>query len=149
MINNFDGEYAFLSNFYECQVIFDGIVYQSSEAAFQAQKTLDLSERKRIATLTPGQSKKAGRKVVLRSDWESVKTKVMYEICKAKFMQNPDLKEKLLETGAEHLEEGNTWGDTFWGTMNGFGKNRLGCILMQIREELRNSSNNNFAKEEN
>ena len=146
MINNFDGEYAFLSNFYECQVIFDGIVYQSSEAAFQAQKTLDLSERKRIATLTPGQSKRAGRKLILRSDWEAVKTKVMYEICKAKFMQNPDLKEKLLETGVEHLEEGNTWGDTFWGTVNGFGKNRLGCILMQIREELRS---NNSTKEEN
>ena len=146
MINYFDGEYAFLSNFYECQVIFDGITYQSSEAAFQAQKTLDLSERKRIATLTPGQSKRAGRKLNLRPDWESAKTKTMYEICKAKFMQNPDLKEKLLETGAEHLEEGNTWGDTFWGTVNGIGKNRLGCILMQVREELRN---NNFTKEEN
>ena len=144
MINNFDGEYAFLSNFYECQVIFDGIVYQSSEAAFQAQKTLDLSERKRIAALTPGQSKRAGRKLILRSDWESVKTEVMYKICKAKFMQNPVLKEKLLETGVEHLEEGNTWGDTFWGTMNGFGKNQLGCILMQIREEIRS---NNSTKE--
>ena len=145
MINHFDGKYAFLSNFYECKVVFDGIVYQSSEAAFQAQKTLDLSERKRIATLTPGQSKRAGRKAILRSDWESIKTKTMYEICKAKFLQNPDLKEKLLETGTECLEEGNTWGDTFWGTVDGIGKNCLGSILMQIREEFRNNS----TKEEN
>lgn len=62
----------------------------------------------------------------------------MYEICKAKFSQNTELKKRLLSTGNEHLEEGNTWGDKIWGTVNGVGENRLGKILMRIREELRN-----------
>lgn len=62
----------------------------------------------------------------------------MYEICKAKFTQNEDLKAKLLATGNDILEEGNTWGDRVWGTVNGVGENRLGKILMRVREELRN-----------
>ena len=62
----------------------------------------------------------------------------MYELCKAKFTQNEDLKEKLLATGNDILEEGNTWGDRVWGTVNGVGENRLGKILMRVREELRN-----------
>lgn len=73
-------------------------------------------------------------------DWEEVKDKVMYEIVLAKFTQNPDLKEKLLATGDEHLEEGNTWGDTTWGTVNGIGENRLGIILMKVRKELQEES---------
>ena len=51
-----------------------------------------------------------------------------------------DLKEKLLATGDEHLEEGNTWGDTTWGTVNGIGENRLGKILMKVRNELQEES---------
>ena len=74
----------------------------------------------------------------LRGDWEEVKDNIMYEICKAKFTQNEDLKEKLLATGNDILEEGNTWGDRVWGTVNGVGENRLGKILMRVREELRN-----------
>ena len=60
----------------------------------------------------------------------------MYEIVLAKFTQNPDLKEELLATGDEHLEEGNTWGDAIWGTVDGVGENRLGKILMRVRDEL-------------
>jgi ribA/ribD-fused uncharacterized protein len=137
MINNFRGKYFFLSNFYECEVTFEGITYQNTEAAFHAQKTLNVEERKKFATLNPSEAKKAGRKLNLRSDWEVIKTRVMYDVCKAKFLQNPELKKKLLETGTEYLEEGNDWGDYFWGTVNGVGENRLGYILMQIRDELR------------
>lgn len=144
MINSFKGKYFFLSNFYECEVTFEGITYQNTEAAFHAQKTLDVEERKKFSTLNPSEAKRAGRKLNLRSDWEVIKTRVMYNVCKAKFLQNPELKKMLLETGIEYLEEGNDWGDDFWGTVNGVGKNRLGCILMQIRDELRR---NNTTKE--
>ena len=78
-----------------------------------------------------------GRRVRLRSDWEEVKDHFMYGIVMTKFACNPDLKAKLLDTGDEDLEEGNTWGDKYWGTVNGIGKNILGKLLMRIRSELR------------
>lgn len=136
MINEFRGKYYFLSNFYEAPVTWNGLTYLNNEAAFQSAKTF--SDRECFTNLDPSSAKKLGRKVQLRSDWENVKNDVMYEICKAKFSQNTELKNRLLLTGNEHLEEGNTWGDKIWGTVNGIGENRLGKILMRIREELRN-----------
>ena len=136
MINKFRGKYYFLSNLYETPVTWNGLTYLNNEAAFQSAKTF--SDRECFTNLDPSSAKKLGRKVQLRSDWENVKDDVMYEICKAKFSQNTELKKRLLSTGNEHLEEGNTWGDKIWGTVNGIGENRLGKILMRIREELRN-----------
>lgn len=137
MIAVFDGEYTFLSNFYERQVVYQGLTYGSSEAAFQAQKTASAEERQVFTTLTPMQSKKMGRKITLRPDWEEVKTQVMYEIILAKFTQNTDLAEKLIATGDQELVEGNYWKDTCWGVCNGVGENRLGKILMRVREEIK------------
>ena len=136
MINEFSGEYSFLSNFYIAPVTWEGVTYQSSEAAFQSAKTIDHGERISFSELNPSQAKRKGRRIHIRHDWEEVKYDIMYEICLAKFTQNEDLKLKLLATGDEHLEEGNTWGDTIWGTVNGQGQNNLGKILMRIREKL-------------
>ena len=136
MINNFRNKYYFLSNFYNAFVSYKGIVYSNNEAAFQAQKTLNPKLKEKFKSLPPNEAKRIGRQVTLRPDWEEIKDQIMYEICFAKFTQNEDLKEKLLETKDEHLEEGNTWGDTYWGTVNGKGKNKLGEILMRIRKEL-------------
>ena len=145
MIKEFSGEYEFLSNFYNSPVLYNGLLFKNSEAAFHAQKTLDVNERKKFIEYHAGKSKREGRKVDLRTDWEEVKDNIMYEICKAKFTQNADLKQKLLSTGKEYLEEGTTgWHDNYWGNCNCdkckdiVGKNKLGKILMKIREELRN-----------
>lgn len=142
MINEFRGKYFFLSNFYEAPVTYEGITYRNNEAAFQAQKVTSEDERKIFSILDPSEAKKKGRHITLRKDvdWDSVKNDRMYKICKAKFSQNEELKNKLLSTGDEHLEEGNTWGDRIWETVNGIGENRLGRILMKIRKELRNGS---------
>ncbi len=51
-------------------------------------------------------------------------------------MQNPELCRLLLSTGNRSLVEENTWGDTFWGTVNGYGENHLGRILIDIRAKL-------------
>ena len=82
-------------------------------------------------------AKRMGRRVELRVDWETVKERIMYEICLAKFTQHSELAQKLLKTGTKYLVEGNYWGDTEWGVCNGKGKNKLGKILMRVREELR------------
>lgn len=137
VIDIFRGYFEFLSNFYEAPVLYDGIQYGSSEAAFQAAKTLDYSEREKISAMRPHDSKIAGRNLKLRNDWETVKVSIMEEILRAKFTQNPDLLQKLLATGKALLVEGNNWRDTFWGfDVNlGYGANMLGQLLMKIRAE--------------
>lgn len=137
MISRFDDKYAFLSNFHICPVEFEGLKYTSSEAAFQAQKTLSEEKRAEFCALAPGESKRLGRKVDLRPDWEEVKDQIMYDICYAKFTQNPKLALKLINTGTEELIEGNTWNDTYWGVCNGVGQNKLGQTLMKLRAVLK------------
>lgn len=136
-INCFIGKDRYLSNFWEAPVMYEGILYQSNEAAFQAAKTLDGDERQKMAGMNPSEAKRYGRRVRLRSDWEEVKTGIMKEICTDKFTRNPELAKKLLATDNACLEEGNNWGDRIWGTVNGVGENRLGKILMEVREELK------------
>ena len=77
-----------------------------------------------------------GREVTLRKDWELVKVNIMSELVLQKFARHPELCESLAMTGDEDLEEGNTWGDRYWGTVNGKGNNMLGKILMRVRELL-------------
>lgn len=135
MIESFRDEYFFLSNFYPVEIKLDGIVYPNAETAFQAQKTLDVEERRKFSMLkNPVQAKRLGRKVKLRDDWEEVKLDIMTEIVSQKFLQNPYLLEKLIATGNEELVEGNKWGDRFWGVCKGKGQNNLGKILMKIRD---------------
>lgn len=137
MIDSFDGKYRFLSNFYNAPVTYNGLRYKNSEAAFHAQKTLDENERIKFTQLDPSTSKRLGRSIQMREDWLDVREHIMYEVCLAKFTQNPRLKKLLLETGDEILVEGNTWNDRFWGVCNGRGLNRLGETLMRIRDELK------------
>ena len=139
-IAEFQGDYRFLSNFYPATVEFEGITYPTVEHAYQSAKTLDLNDRKRIAALpTPSDAKREGRKLKLREDWERVKFDVMERCVRYKFTHDAELRAKLLATGDAILEEGNNWGDQVWGVVNGVGENRLGKILMKVREELRHS----------
>ena len=69
-INEFRGEYYFLSNFYERPVFYNGILYQNNEAAFQAQKVKDFKTQKELANLNPSEAKRKGRRVFLRFDLE-------------------------------------------------------------------------------
>lgn len=135
-IESFQGQYRWLSNFWPAEVEFEGITFPTVEHAYQAAKTQDERERRAIAALpTPGQAKRMGKKVRLRSDWEDVKVEVMTQLVRAKF-EDPDLMYKLAQTKDAYLIEGNTWGDTFWGVCRGKGKNHLGQILMKVRSEI-------------
>ena len=138
IIDQFKGEFHWLSNFYNCPVPFEGLTFSNTEAAFQAAKCLDMKERERFLGLSGGQAKRLGRRVELRSDWEEVKIDIMRQVLKSKFTQNPELGEKLIATGDAELIEGNNWNDRFWGVCRGVGKNHLGKLLMEVRAELVN-----------
>ena len=133
-IERFDGNHSFLSNFYEAPLVYKGLRYLNSESAYQGQK--DPSRAEEFVDLEAMKSKRLGRKVTIRDDWDSVKLDIMYEIVLAKFTQNPELLDKLKATGDAILIEGNYWHDTFWGVCEGKGKNYLGKIIMKIRAEL-------------
>jgi ribA/ribD-fused uncharacterized protein len=82
------------------------------------------------------------RKLPLRRDWEGVKDQVMLQAVRTKFAQHDDLRATLLDTGDALLVE-HTANDSYWGDGgDGSGKNRLGQILMQVREELRAAEGN-------
>jgi N-glycosidase YbiA len=136
IIDHFDGNYRFLSNFHPVKVVFEGDEYPSVENAYQAAKTLIPSERYAIRLATPGAAKRLGKRVRLRSQWNELKLSIMLNLLDQKF-KNPELRHLLLETKDVELIEGNEWGDTFWGVCKGLGQNHLGRLLMQIREEIR------------
>lgn len=136
-ITEFKGDTHFLSNFYPAEFVWNHFLWPNSEAAYQAAKSNDPRVWSEFAgQKNPAVSKRAGRQIEVRPDWEKVKVKIMREIVFAKFNQNPDLRKKLLATGSAILEEGNTWNDTFWGVCppgSGNGENHLGKILMDVR----------------
>lgn len=134
-IDSFKDSYFFLSNFYPAEVEFEGRKYKCAEGAYQAAKTTNLNARLPFEKLNGREAKAAGKRVILRRDWDTIKLGVMDKIVRSKF-QHKDLQIKLLNTGSAELVEGNWWGDTFWGICNGRGSNHLGKILMKIRDEL-------------
>lgn len=148
----------FLSNMYPCKIEYDGLIYQCAEACFQAQK-FKLEERVLFTNLDVGEdnrsdalgrmAKKLGGKNGLRSlssteiaSWNYRRIKVMEDVVRAKFSQNEDLKQLLIQTGDANIIEGRNFRpDYFWGkklsTME--GENHLGIILMKIRDELKDN----------
>jgi len=136
-VRSFSGRYRFLSNFYPAKVIYDGVVYKTVEAAYQAAKTLDKSQRFEIwSAKTPGEAKRLGKKLMLRPEWDAIKLDVMLELVRQKFTEHLSMKAGLLSTHPATLIENNRWGDSFWGVCNGVGLNHLGKILMRVRTEL-------------
>jgi hypothetical protein len=136
-ILKFEGEYRFLSNFWETPISYMGFEFGSVEAAYQAAKAVDPIIARSFTSLNPAQAKQKGRTVIIRADWNEVRLAVMEELVRIKF-QDQDLKTKLLATGNALLVEGNWWKDQFWGIYGGIGENHLGKILMKVRQELTN-----------
>lgn len=130
-IREFTGQYRFLSNFY--------IEPDSTfvEKEFQASKCADPKDLLAFCFgMTPQQAKAVGQRVKLREDWPWIKMGIMLDLVQRKFLDHPSLARALKDTGHAYLEEGNYWGDRFWGTVDGVGENHLGRILMQVRGEL-------------
>ena len=140
MIEQFQGGYRWLSNMIilDVPIVDDfGIKYYSTENYYQAAKSLDSNIRQQIASLEPRKSKTYGRTIEIRPDWDQVKDDVMYTANKLKYQQLR-FKQWLIQTGSENIQEGNTWGDTYWGIClkTNKGQNKLGKLLMLIRDEV-------------
>lgn len=137
VIDPFRGECSFLSIFHKCRVGFAGMTYPSVEHAFQAAKNPDPEYRRSIADVaSPVTAKRMEKKTALRPDWEEVKDGIMYELLKSKF-SDPGLRDKLIATGSAELIEGNNHWDRYWGVCRGEGQNKLGKLLMRVREEVK------------
>ncbi len=134
------GEAGYLSNFHRSPIKLLGEEWPTVEHFYQAMKTIDPNDQEMIRKLeTPKEAKFAGAHVTLRRGWEEEKEKWMLLGLYTKFSQHPDLKEQLLATGDAVLHENSPW-DKYWGYVEGRGKDRLGQLLMQVREDLRNES---------
>jgi ribA/ribD-fused uncharacterized protein len=133
-------EYGCFSNFSRHPIHLKGKRWPTSEHFFQAQKFQGTAHEEEVRQAkTPALAARIGRdrQRPLRRDWESVKDQVMLEAVRAKFSQHAELQAILLGTGDALLVE-HTENDSYWGDGgDGSGKNRLGQILMQVREELR------------
>lgn len=147
VIPRFEGEYRFLSNFAPSPIKIavpgmGDVIFPTGEHVFQAAKwaymhNIEDAPNYVEAILSnddPNMAKRMGRGVRINVvKWEDNRIDAMRLIVWNKFKQNPDLRKKLLDTGAAMLVEGNTWGDRFWGRVDGQGNNLLGSILMEVR----------------
>lgn len=133
-------EFGCFSNFAPYPVRMEGKVWPTSEHYFQAQKFEDAEHREQIRkTKSPMIAARLGRdrKKLLRRDWESVKVGIMRDVVRGKFTQHDDIRQILLSTGDAKIVE-HTENDSYWGDGgDGSGKNMLGRILMEVREELK------------
>jgi ribA/ribD-fused uncharacterized protein len=134
-----DNYYCF-SNFSPYPIKLKNKRWPTSEHYFQAQKFAGTPDEEEVRQApSPRIAARMGRsrERPLRKDWESVKDSIMHEAVLAKFTQHRDLREILDRTGDAEIVE-HTENDRYWGDGgDGRGQNKLGKILMQVREALR------------
>lgn len=144
-----DGEHASFSNFSPHEVTlphpFTGelITYDTVEHRYQAMKAGTQGEHDWVwLALTPGESKRRGRKVLIRPQWDTpphgiagLGYYVMLEAVQAKIFQHRDVRELLLSTG-DHVIYEDSPTDDIWGWRredDHSGRNLLGRVLMLTR----------------
>jgi len=150
MIDQFRGPHDWLSNFFQREIKIGVYTFPSAEHMFAAAKTADMEwQQTIIQAATPAEAKKLGRQCPIVPNWDATRVHVMAYILFQKFYQHADLRQQLINTSPQYLEEGNWWHDNFWGnckfTYNfqatpctrcaGItGKNKLGWLLMATRD---------------
>ena len=132
--------YGCFSNFSPHGFTLDGAWWPTSEHYFQAQKFAGTAHAEAIRQArTPREAARLGRdrRQPLRPDWEQVKDDVMRRAVRRKFEEHADIRAVLLATGDAVIVE-NAPSDYYWGCgADGSGQNKLGQILMEVRDSLR------------
>lgn len=145
---------ACFSQWYDCYFEVDGVQYHTAEQYMMASKALLFKDeevyQEIMSANNPHDYKKLGRKVrnFEPEPWDAMKYEIVVKGNKAKFSQNPDIKEFLLSTDDAILAEASPY-DDIWGikldretAMQGTveqwqGENLLGCALMEVRDWLK------------
>jgi hypothetical protein len=135
--------YGCFSNFSPHWIVVDGVDWPTVEHFYQAQKFVGTESAAVIdrirSALTASEAAALGRNPAhqLRSDWNRVKRSIMAQGVWVKFSSHPELAQVLLSTGNEELIEDSPT-DYYWGCgADRTGKNELGKVLMETRDQLR------------
>lgn len=134
-----------LSNFYKSPFVIDSITYKTVEHYYQSQKFKHSQYHMNLVinSETAREAAKIGRNrsFPLDPEWETIKENVMMTGLKYKF-QIKYFKNILKNTGDAQIIE-HRKADKYWADGgDGSGKNRLGILLMQLREEMKNNGLN-------
>lgn len=144
--------YGCFSNFAYYGFELEGRWWSTSEHYYQSQKfsTTEKDWAEKISLVpTPGEAASMGRdrSHILRPDWEEVKDQIMYKAVITKFRTHSDIRDILLSTGNEYIVE-NSPVDYYWGCgADGKGQNKLGKILMEVRQVLLKGENKKLRRE--
>lgn len=132
------------SNLYRRPIIFEGETFPTSEHAYQAGKPRKRAVRDWLMSApSPALLAMAAHGLYywdVAPGWSTTKFDRMREVLRAKFNQHDDLRALLLSTGDARLVETATVDNDVnrtWGEVNGVGRNMLGVLLMEVRDELR------------
>lgn len=140
--SNREEPYGCFSNFSRHGLELDELWWTTTEHYFQAQKFVETDRPwfdKIRESKTPKDAANMGRdrSHPLRCDWEQVKDEIMHRAVLCKFETHAEIRDILLGTREELIVE-NAPGDYYWGCgKDGTGKNKLGQILMVVRERFR------------
>lgn len=166
-ILKFRQEFGYLSNFHvlKNKIHYLGYDYISVEAGYMAQKCDDIAWKQYCSTISPhgnaqSEMKKAAYKVDLVKGFRDKQLKIMLDLLRLKFRNNPELANKLVATYPRMIMEGNVWNDRYWGATIPkqnlsdnveleklyekfpqyfyVGQNYLGRLLMKVRDDLLN-----------
>jgi ribA/ribD-fused uncharacterized protein len=148
------GEFRTFSNQAEYPIQIADVKYPTVEHYFQSQKAKEFGDeeiyKKMIDTPSAKAVKALGKKVknFIKETWDERRLEIMMRGVKAKFVQHPELQKQLLDTGNKTIGEADAR-DSFWGIGTSEnteksndpskwkGQNRLGKILMALRDEFK------------
>ena len=136
-IGFYEGDYYGLSNFSAHQVLYDDVLYVTSEHAYQVAKFSDPAQREKIKNaLSPFLAREYGQSADGRTK-NFDKVGVMKKIMRAKLQQHDDVRHMLLATGDAEILKNHPGDDGYWGVgPDGRGQNIMGNIWMELRNEI-------------
>ncbi len=135
----YEREYYVFSNFSSFILEWKGRVWMTSEHAYHSERFEDTAMKDEVYAMRSAHDAftyAQTHKHLQRSDWDDIKIAIMKEILHAKVAQHAYVKKKLLESGSREIIE-DSWRDDFWGWgANKDGKNMLGKLWMEVRDEV-------------